>query len=478
MLIDRRRQLGLSVSQASKVLKLKEQVLVAFEEGDFANIPKSGYAQGMLSSYARYLGLNPREVVDQFTEDLFEYSNGVSSHELRRRSRENRSVPSEDPSYELPANAQPRPGVASDSNMLPHAGDGTLDTNDSFEPTSPVRVRGRQYRPQQSPPAGGRSRDAAGYPQGRPYTGRSYASQQQARGGTSRGAGRPGSSGRQARGRDDATPRDGRGRQDGRGYSRGDILTRDVRPRQYTDDMRYDDQARPYEAASTRSGRQSSRNIASTQRPNVQRRAPRQSRQQLRSREQQRPPRHQGVLGVLEAYFSNGTRTVVTILVVLALVLTLIIISSVRSCAASQTSTGKSVSVSSATTTSASSSASTTTDEEKAAEAQALSDAAAKSAAASSAAASTETDVTVSVADGAVTWLEIDSDGASKIAETVTGPWEQTYVVTQSITVQAGDTSAVTVTKNGSQVQFDSKSSGVGSVTVEGTSTTATSATF
>ena len=48
MLVDRRRQLGLSIAQASQVLRLKQQVLMAFEEGDFANMPKSGYAQGML----------------------------------------------------------------------------------------------------------------------------------------------------------------------------------------------------------------------------------------------------------------------------------------------------------------------------------------------------------------------------------------------------------------------------------------------
>ena len=75
MLVERRRQLGLTVQQAARVLRLKEATLVAFEEGDFSSIPKSGYAQGMLSSYARYLGLNPREVVDQFQSDLFENTN-------------------------------------------------------------------------------------------------------------------------------------------------------------------------------------------------------------------------------------------------------------------------------------------------------------------------------------------------------------------------------------------------------------------
>ena len=40
MLVERRRSLGLSVKQAAQVLKLKEQVLVAFEEGDFENMPE------------------------------------------------------------------------------------------------------------------------------------------------------------------------------------------------------------------------------------------------------------------------------------------------------------------------------------------------------------------------------------------------------------------------------------------------------
>ena len=44
MLVNRRRQLGLSVKQASSVLRLKEEVLIAFEEGDFEAMPKSGYA--------------------------------------------------------------------------------------------------------------------------------------------------------------------------------------------------------------------------------------------------------------------------------------------------------------------------------------------------------------------------------------------------------------------------------------------------
>ena len=49
-LAQRRRQLNLTIPQAARVLRLKEQVIVAFEEGDWQRIPRSGYALGMLSS--------------------------------------------------------------------------------------------------------------------------------------------------------------------------------------------------------------------------------------------------------------------------------------------------------------------------------------------------------------------------------------------------------------------------------------------
>ena len=90
-LARRRRELGLSIAQASRTLKLREDVLVAFEEGDFEHMPQSGYAQGMLSSYARYLGLNAREIVDLFQEEVYQYQHGTSSHELRRRTRQTQS---------------------------------------------------------------------------------------------------------------------------------------------------------------------------------------------------------------------------------------------------------------------------------------------------------------------------------------------------------------------------------------------------
>ena len=517
MLANRRRELGLTISQASKVLKLKEQVLIAFEEGDFENIPKSGYAQGMLSSYARYLGLNPREVVDQFSEDLYVEMNGTASHELRRRTRESRgsgfrsqgaslngegriftsgNEPGTPTNFEATGTAHKRSSTWSGSQSSPLVNqhrnpDGSYSASNrtagyggygssgasgygGYRPAEGYGYDDRQgygydrsqehgYDDRQGygrrsgydPNVDGYPEDR-GYPQGRPYTARTP--QQPSRDSVARA--RSAQRRRQAQrgGRPPEVPPSRRGS--------GDIYTRDV-PSRYVDDLRYNDEVDAYEAASTTIGRRSSRNIANRERPNVQRDNSGTERRALQNRNRRQPPRKKGFVGALEEYFSDYRRATVTVLAVLAIALTLIIILSVRSCAASKTDTGRTVSVSEVTTTeeAATTEEASTTDEASTTEAAATS---------AETEAVTETNVTVSVADGEVSWVEIECDGSSVVAETMTGPWEQSFTVTDSITIQAGKPAAVTVTKNGEKVQFESKASGIGTITIEGTSTDAT----
>ena len=59
MLLERRRQMGASIQQVSNIVKIRPQIIEYFETENFAAMPPRGYAQGMISSYARYLGLNP-----------------------------------------------------------------------------------------------------------------------------------------------------------------------------------------------------------------------------------------------------------------------------------------------------------------------------------------------------------------------------------------------------------------------------------
>ena len=163
MLVNRRRQLGLSVKQASSVLRLKEEVLIAFEEGDFEAMPKSGYAQGMLSSYARYLGMNSREVINQFTSDLREWERQAASGRARRT----RASRRDEPVYELPGDvASRRANYQGSKGLLPTSGGfaGDLTTYSTVSSPRPKNSRPSplvNYRQSMQ-----RSADGAGYGQG------------------------------------------------------------------------------------------------------------------------------------------------------------------------------------------------------------------------------------------------------------------------------------------------------------------------
>ena len=78
ILKERRRQLGLSIQQVANAIKMRPQIIENFELGDISSMPPRGYAQGMISSYARYLGLNPRVVINAYFDELAEYESNSS----------------------------------------------------------------------------------------------------------------------------------------------------------------------------------------------------------------------------------------------------------------------------------------------------------------------------------------------------------------------------------------------------------------
>ena len=512
MLLQRRRQLGLTCEQASRILKLREDVLIAFEEGDFESMPQSGYAQGMLSSYARYLGLNAREVVDLFQEELYEYVNGSGSHELRRRTRDTiagRGISG----YDVVNEAGSRPKAYVEYHgLLPTAG-GPAGDMGNFATVTPARPR------QSVPLAGlgpsavaayGREDHAYQQPrQQRPYnSGQAYESRQQRSTARRRASGqrrpqsdpagrllREGQQGVVDRDRDLVAPRGRAGQaRTQRLYHRDDVSTRSVRRGEYRDDLRYDGVASPYERASTISGRRSSRNIASVERPNVRRRQP-SERSGAQGGRRRQPARRGGVAGFVDAFLSDRRRALLLLLLVLAAVLTLILIFSVKSCTGSAQSaqtgsktvnvttaqdSGQDSSQGSGSDSDTSSSASDSKQDQAASDASgfgstATGDAASGDQAQADAAATPEqTVVQVSLASGETSWVDVTVDGKSVVADNLTGAWSQTYTVTDSIAIQVSNVDAVTVTNNGKKVNFSSKTSGVGTLTIKGTPAPAT----
>lgn len=392
ILLERRRQLGITLGKAARDLRMKEQILQAFEEGDFASIPSNGYTQGMLASYARYLGLDDSAVVRQFNEDLYVYEHG--NNERRRRSRE--------------------------------------QVRSSYSDRSSRERSGAAARSRSAAPQGGYGRPSQGQPYSQRVPQQGYPSQQR----------NP---------YIDGTERFGRQGQR--------IETRPVE-RGYTDDMKYGQTTSPYEAANSVRGRVSSRNIANVQRPNVDRRRPQPG------RHPQRP----------KSFLSNENM-VIGLGILVAILLTIIIVMSVSSCvnmAAGESSSAASSSVPVSTADTTSSQSSTTSSSDASGTKSSSSNTSAqttstKSGGTSSSTTTTpeKTEVVVTVADSSVSWVEIVIDGKSVVAESVTGPWTQTYEPKQSMSIQVGDTSAVTVTKNGENQSFDAKTSGLGTITIK-----------
>ena len=85
MLLERRRAMGMSIQQVANIIKIRPQIIEFIETENLEAMPPRGYAQGMISSYARYLGLNPRVVVDAYFDALNAYERGTGSAPARYR---------------------------------------------------------------------------------------------------------------------------------------------------------------------------------------------------------------------------------------------------------------------------------------------------------------------------------------------------------------------------------------------------------
>ena len=64
-----REKLGLSLDQVTASTRVRRKFLQAFEDGDFLEMPPHGYALNMIVSYARFLGLDPNEILEVFNKD-------------------------------------------------------------------------------------------------------------------------------------------------------------------------------------------------------------------------------------------------------------------------------------------------------------------------------------------------------------------------------------------------------------------------
>ncbi|MDR2197372.1 MAG: helix-turn-helix domain-containing protein [Coriobacteriales bacterium] len=93
---------GLTLEQVSSTLRIRPAILESLETGDFYHMPLKGHARNMVSSYARYLGLDPVSLTEQFLGEYHEFeereSRGATSSRRSSPLPDYHSAASETPS--------------------------------------------------------------------------------------------------------------------------------------------------------------------------------------------------------------------------------------------------------------------------------------------------------------------------------------------------------------------------------------------
>lgn len=439
MLRERRRSLGLSIQQVANTIKIRPQIIEFFENGDFTSMPPRGYAQGMISSYARFLGLNPRDVVNAYFDELYIFENSDegradSFHEPPALV-STRSNPAS--TRFMIVDGAPAPSSSRFAQRPPQAG----YVSDTTTGHQSLRVGGNNRRRRALPPSNTSGYgERAGYSSGPSVTARipvdSRSGSRSPRP-TRPGTQRPGGQRSSGRNRD---PRSLNSRGQGRGVATG----RD-----------------------RGNGRRGYNSSASPSRSGY-------SRGQRRGYEK-RPA------SPLEALLANP-RMLMAVVGVSALLILLLLISLIRGCTSRSDQTVSSLPAATAKADSSSKSSSavkkksdTTTSASKDAGSDSSDDASADSSddstdSADQASSTTDTSgqkvVKISLAKGKTSWIEVKVDGVSQYADTPVGPYEADYTPTKSIEITVDNPSDVQVTENGDKVRWDSKTSGVGRVTI------------
>ena len=75
---------GVSLNEASKDLGIKVEILENIEDGRTGAFKDIFELKEYISNYAKYLGLNEEELIDEFNEYMFEYTSKIPIKEIEK----------------------------------------------------------------------------------------------------------------------------------------------------------------------------------------------------------------------------------------------------------------------------------------------------------------------------------------------------------------------------------------------------------
>lgn len=147
ILRDRRESLGLSIEHMARITNIRPRLLETFESSDYDKYPPKGYASGMLSSYARALGLDPRPILSGFELELMHYHQQLEIEAGAHNVREGRDrfgfKRGSNPSARRPSSSKDAKSSTGSMESVP----GATDTaGDIARATSAIKVVGKTAR--------------------------------------------------------------------------------------------------------------------------------------------------------------------------------------------------------------------------------------------------------------------------------------------------------------------------------------------
>ncbi len=83
-----RKSSGLSLDEVSKDLEIDKLILTQIEEGNIGAFKDIFELKQNIIDYAKYLGLNSDEVVDEFNEFMFEKTSKIPMNEIEKAAKE------------------------------------------------------------------------------------------------------------------------------------------------------------------------------------------------------------------------------------------------------------------------------------------------------------------------------------------------------------------------------------------------------
>ncbi len=81
---EARNKIGITIEEAAEDMKVENEQISDVEKGNMENFKDIFMIKTFVRDYAKYLGLDKGEIVDEFNEYLFDYTSKLSLDEIKK----------------------------------------------------------------------------------------------------------------------------------------------------------------------------------------------------------------------------------------------------------------------------------------------------------------------------------------------------------------------------------------------------------